>query len=131
MSEHPPQDTPHRRPHPQSPGAPYVELDLPRELEQLRSEPQWTSGHNARTLVKNESLRIVLMALAPQARIPPHRTEGRISIHTISGHIVVRAAGRTFDLPTGALLSLDAGIEHDVAARDEDSAFLLTIAWPR
>ena len=124
------QDTPHRRPHEQPAGAPYVELDFLRELEELRSEPEWKRGHNAKTLVKTDSLRIVLMALAPQAQVPRHRTEGRISIQTLSGDIVVRAAGRTFDLRAGALLVLDPGIDHDVEARDVESAFLLTIAWP-
>jgi hypothetical protein len=41
----------------------------------------------------------------------------------------VRAEGRTFDLPTGRLLALDHGLPHDVEALEE-SAFLLTIAWP-
>jgi quercetin dioxygenase-like cupin family protein len=108
----------------------YVELDLARELEELRHEPEWKSGHNAKTLVKTGTLRIVLTSLAAQARIPSHRTDGGISIHTLSGHIVVRAADRTFDLRTGGLLALDGGVEHEVEAR-EDSAFLLTIAWPR
>jgi quercetin dioxygenase-like cupin family protein len=128
MTEQP--ETSHRRPHAQPGGAVYVELDLARELEELRHEPEWKGGHNAKTLVKTGTLRIVLTSLAAQARIPSHRTDGGISIHTLSGHIVVRAADRTFDLRTGGLLALDGGVEHEVEAR-EDSAFLLTIAWPR
>jgi quercetin dioxygenase-like cupin family protein len=79
--------------------------------------------------VKNEDLRIVLTALKAQSRIPEHQTEGRISIHTVAGHLKVRAQGRTFDLPAGRLLALDHRLPHDVEAL-EDSAFLLTIAWP-
>jgi hypothetical protein len=41
----------------------------------------------------------------------------------------VRAAGRTFSLRLGGLLALDRGVRHDVTALEE-SAFLLTIAWP-
>lgn len=41
----------------------------------------------------------------------------------------MHADGRTFDLYRGALLALDQGVPHDVDA-SEDSAFLLTIAWP-
>jgi len=48
---------------------------------------------------------------------------------TVAGHIQVRAQGRTFDLPTGRLLALDKGVLHEVEALEE-SAFLLTIAWP-
>lgn len=119
----------HRRPHPQSMAAPYLEFDITRELEQLQREPGWTSGQNAKTLAKYEDLRIVLTALKAHARIPGHQTEGRISIHTVAGHLKVRAQGRTFDLPAGRLLALDQAVPHDVEAL-EDSAFLLTIAWP-
>ena len=117
-----------RRPHTQPASSAYVELDLQRELELLREEPEWKSGHNAKALVKHDTLRIVLGALNAHARIPEHRTEGRISVQTLRGRIVVRANGRTFDLPEGNLLVLDAGVAHDVEALEE-SAFLLTIAF--
>jgi len=119
----------HRRPHPTPMAAPYLEFDVTSELEQLHRETAWQSGQNAKTLVKFDDLRIVLMALKARSRIPGHQTEGRISIHTVAGHIQVRAQGRTFDLPSGRLLALDRRLPHDVEAL-EDSAFLLTIAWP-
>lgn len=119
----------HRRPHPPPMAGPFLEFDLTRELAQLHAEPTWSSGQNARTLVKYDTLRVVLMALKSGARLPGHQTKGRISIQTVVGHIHVRAAGRTFDLPAGTLLALDQGLSHDVEALEE-SAFLLTIAWP-
>jgi quercetin dioxygenase-like cupin family protein len=109
--------------------APYLAFDITSELEQLRREAAWQSGQNAKTLAKFDDLRIVLMALRARSRIPGHQTEGRISIHAVAGHIQVRAQGRTFDLPSGRLLALDRRLPHDVEAV-EDSAFLLTIAWP-
>ena len=122
-------EQPHRRPHPTPMAAPYLEFDIASELEQLRREPAWQSGQNAKTLVKFDDLRIVLMSLQARSRIPGHQTEGRISIHAVAGHIQVRAQGRTFALPSGRLLALDRGLPHDVEAL-EDSAVLLTIAWP-
>jgi quercetin dioxygenase-like cupin family protein len=110
--------------------APRLEFDLARELEALRREPEWRSGQNAKTLVKHDDLRIVLIGLAAGARIPDHQTEGRISIHTIRGHVRVRSAGELHDLPAGTLVALDRGLPHDVEAIEE-SAILLTIAWPR
>ena len=109
--------------------APFLEFDLMRELDQLHGEPQPATGHNAKTLVKYDDFRIVLIALTAHARVPEHRAEGRISIHTIRGRIRVRAVGRTFDLTAGSVLALDQAVPHDVEAL-EDSAFLLTIAWP-
>ncbi len=119
----------HRRPHPQPMAAAFLEFDLARELEQLHCEPQFTRGQNSKTLVKYDDFRIVLTALKAHTQIPGHETEGRISIHTVRGHLRARALGRTFDLPAGSLLVLDQGVSHDVEALD-DSAFLLTVAWP-
>ena len=89
----------------------------------------WSTGHNARTLFKYDDLRVILIALAAEARMQEHQAEGRISIHVLSGHIQLRASGRTFNLRSGGLLALDHGVSHDVHALEE-SAFLLTIAWP-
>jgi len=119
----------HKRPHVPPTAAPYLEFDLAREREQLHREPGWASGQNAKTLVKYDDFRVILIALKASARLPEHQTEGRISIQTVAGHIQVRAQGRTFDLRSGSLLTLDRGPAHDVEALDE-SAFLLTIAWP-
>jgi hypothetical protein len=41
----------------------------------------------------------------------------------------MHAGGKEFDLPAGHLLVLDRAMPHDVVAI-EDSAFLLTVAWP-
>ena len=109
--------------------ATFLEFDLTREIEQLHYERQPASGKNAKTLVKYDDLRIVLISASAHTRIPEHQAEGRISVHVIRGHIRLRALERTFDLGVGGLLTLDEGVAHDVEAL-ENSAFLLTIAWP-
>lgn len=106
-----------------------MEFDLPAEIDRLRAEKTWTTGQNARTLLKYDDFRVVLTALQAKARMPEHKTEGRISVHVLAGHIHLRAAGRTFSLRPGGLLALDHGVPHSVEALEE-SAFLLTIAWP-
>ncbi len=118
----------HPRPHPQAMAAAYLEFDLAREIDQLRLEPEWRNGHNARTLVKYDDFRIVLTVLAAGTQIPEHRADGRISVHVLTGHLKMRASGRTFDLTSGRLLTLDRALPHEVEALEE-SAFLLTIAW--
>ena len=129
MSDEPHDDHQHRRPHTPPMAASFLEFDLIRELEQLHGEPNWNRGQNAKTLLKYDDFRVVLIALKARAQLPGHQNKGRISIQTVAGHILVRAEGRTFDLPTGTLLALDQNLRHDVEALEE-SAFLLTIAWP-
>lgn len=129
MSDAPHDDDQHRRPHTPPMAGSFLEFDLMRELELLHEEPEWNSGQNARTLVKYHDFRVVLTALKAHARQPGHQTKGRLSIQMLTGHILVRAEGRTFDLRTGSLLALDQFRRHEVEAL-EDSALLLTIAWP-
>ena len=120
----------HRRPHEAPPTAgPYMEFNLAAEIHRLHAETTWSTGHNARTLIKYDDFRVVLTALRASARVPTHKTEGRISIHVLSGHVQVKASERTFSLRPGGLLALDQGVPHDIEAL-EASAFLLTLAWP-
>ena len=119
----------HARPHPAPMGASFMELDLPLELNRLHEESTWSTGQNARTLIKYDTLRVVRVALKAGKSLSEHKTEGRISIQVLAGHVEVKSAGRTFNLHTGGLLALDKNLAHDVRALQE-SAVLLTVAWP-
>lgn len=125
----PSQHESHRRPHTPPMADPFMEFDLPAEVHRLQAETTWSTGHNARTIIKYDDVRVVLTALQIGSKIPEHKTDGRISVHVLSGHIQLRASGRTFSLRAGGLLALDHGVPHGIEALEE-SAFLLTIAWP-
>jgi quercetin dioxygenase-like cupin family protein len=120
--------SPRRRPHTPPLASAYLEFDLAAEVERLHGETTWDSGQNARTLVKYDDLRVVLMALKTGARIPAHTAKGNISVQVLSGHIRLNASGRVFDLRPGNLLALGYETPHDLEALEE-SAVLLTIAW--
>ncbi len=128
MSEAATIDAVRRRPHPQPLRARFLDVDLGRELAELHAESEWARGRNAKTLLKSDDCRIVLTALKASARIPEHATDARVMVQVLAGHIQMRADGRTFDLRPSSLVTLDAGVPHDVTALD-DSAFLITIVW--
>jgi Uncharacterized conserved protein, contains double-stranded beta-helix domain len=123
------QESVHRRPHAPPMASPFLEFDLTDEVNRLHSESTWSTGRNARTLMKYDDFRVVLMTLQANKRIPEHKTDGRISLLMLSGHIRLNASERAFDLRPGSLVALDQGSVHDIEALEE-SAFLLTIAWP-
>ena len=83
----------HRRPHTSSLASPFLEFDLIAEVERLHGERTWNTGQNARTLIKYNDLRVVLMALKAGSRIPEHKANGRISVQVLSGHIRFNASG--------------------------------------
>ncbi len=109
--------------------APLLRFDLNKEIQQLRSEGRWQTGHTAKTLVKYADFRVVLVVMKPGGRLEKHRTEGRISVQTLTGHVRFRTADQLIELPAGQMVALERDIPHDVEA-DSDSAILLTIAWP-
>jgi len=109
---------------------PLLALDIPAELARLRDEETWRrTGRHARTLIKDADLRVVLIALGAGMRMEEHHAPGRITVQTLAGRLTLHAAGQTVDLPVGHVLTLGPAVPHDVEAREE-SAFLLTIAWP-
>ena len=103
-------------------------LNLNREIEQLRSEGRWQSGHTAKTLAKYSDFRVVLIVMKNGGRLEKHRTEGRISVQILDGRIRLSTAERSVELTAGEMLTLEHDIPHDVEAV-VDSAFLVTIAW--
>ena len=80
--------------------------------------------------MKHPDFRIVLIALKKGEHIDEHKTDARISIHTLSGHVKLQLPKQAIDLPAGSLLALDRTLEHGLEALEE-SAILLTISWPK
>ncbi|HEV3219821.1 MAG TPA: cupin domain-containing protein [Candidatus Acidoferrales bacterium] len=109
-----------------------LQFNLAAELDQLHRDESWLqpTGRSSKTLVKYPDLRIVLIAMKANTRMHEHVAAGRISVHSLNGHIRLHLPERIVDLPAGSLLALDQSVPHDVEAA-EDSAFLLTLSWPR
>jgi quercetin dioxygenase-like cupin family protein len=110
--------------------APLLTFDLAAEIEQLNNEEHWLKdGRISKTLVKHSDFRIVLMFMRAGTLMQEHKTDARISIHALSGRLLVKLDRQTVELPAGHLLVLEKGLLHDVKALEE-SIFLLSISWP-
>ena len=97
------------------------------EIAAMKSSAQWNStGRGAKTLVKNDELRIVLVALSARKAIHEHHAEGAISVSVVEGAIRFTGDGKEQGLRSGSLLALAAALPHGVEAL-EDSAFMLTV----
>jgi quercetin dioxygenase-like cupin family protein len=115
----------------QRPTRPALRFDMTDELERLRGEPAWERfDRNAKTLVKEDSFRVVLTTLKPGATLDEHRVTARVMVQTVQGHLRLHLSepdAVVLDLPAGHLAVLWPGITHLVEAVVE-SAFLLTVA---
>ncbi|MGZ6143442.1 MAG: hypothetical protein ACXWLM_08885, partial [Myxococcales bacterium] len=90
------------------------ELDLLGQAADLLREAG--GGHTARTLAKQGSLRVVLLALARGARIPQHRAAAAISVQALSGSVRFRVGAEERRLVPGRALVVAPGLEHDLEA---------------
>ncbi len=109
-----------------------IRRNIGEELEKLKHAPSWEreAGRSSEAIVKYAEFRIVLVRMKPGSYMSHHRAEGPISVHVILGKVRIHLPDDQMeDLAYGDLLTLERGLEHDVEALEE-SAFLLTIAWP-
>lgn len=105
-----------------------VDLDLAAAEQELRAEDAYQrDGHTARTLVREPSVRIVLVVMRAGAKIAAHRTQDTASIYAFAGTVRFGLPARAVELSAGRLLVIPPGLTHDVEAVTE-SAFLLTLA---
>jgi quercetin dioxygenase-like cupin family protein len=96
-----------------------------RTLREFAAESK--TGRAAKTLVKQGSLRITLVALKKGTALEPHQVTGPVSIQTIRGCLEIRTEEGTMAIPPDGLITLDAGVAHSVTAH-EDSGILITLA---
>lgn len=108
-----------------------MHIDMAAEIALLRSEQNYSRvGRSGKTLVKRPDFRVLLSAIRAGTRVAEHATAGPLTVQVVQGRVRMHVAEGSVDLPTGHLLALNRNEPHDVEAL-EDSAFLLTIAWPQ
>ena len=110
--------------------APAEVIDLATEARQLREErPYHQHGQAAKTLVKHEHFRVVLIAMKAGRRWNEHDVEESVSMQTIEGRVRAHlASDGSVDLPQRCVLALEPERVHEFEAL-EDSTLLLTLAW--
>lgn len=108
--------------------APLLTFDLPALLEKIKGEEDWfRNERNSMTVHKSTELRVILVAMHAGTSIPAHTAAYPFSLQVLEGRVRFTAGKKTTELRRGNLLTLHAGIPHDLVAV-EQSAFLLTLA---
>lgn len=59
-----------------------------------------------------------------------HHAPSAVTLHVISGRMVLRVGDRSLDLGPGEVVTMEAGLTHSGEAR-ADTAFLLTLVETR
>ena len=108
--------------------APIVKVCLGNAVKKLHSDPAWEHGRSSRTLAKYHDFRAVLMTMKAGTTMEEHKTEGSISVHTLTGRVRLSVGKQQIDIPADHVVMLYSDQPHSVEAV-VDSSFLLTIAW--
>jgi quercetin dioxygenase-like cupin family protein len=106
-------------------------LDVGAEGVGLLSEPEWSHGaRNSKTLLKTESLRVVLTALRAGETLSNEDPDEAIAIHGLQGDVAVRVDDEEVSVGMGQLVCLAGGDPWRVTAT-ADSLFLLIVGRAR
>ena len=106
----------------------FFHFDLEAEISKAEDHKPWKNGLRSSVLVKTVDLRVVMIAMEPEAKLEEHHAEGSITVHVLCGSIRMHVQGNWLTLEAGQLLSVQPRIPHDVEALEE-SVFLLTMAF--
>ena len=109
---------------------PLMQFDLAAEIDRLTTESEWGDGdRNSIVLAKDSRLRVLLSVIRAGARIGDDDAEAAITVQVLGGRVTLRRDVHAIDLADGHLGTIESGGSRTVEAV-EDSAVLLTIAWP-
>ncbi len=105
---------------------PALSFSLHDEMQTVRTELAKVSERIGRTLLKNGPLRVTLIGLKPGGALHEHRADGPITVQVLEGSVRFQAAGQSWPLSQGSLLTLGNGEEHRVES-ESGALFLLTV----
>ncbi len=106
-----------------------MHFDLDEEAAALRSGDTWdTHDQNARTLIKYDDFRVVLVALKKDAHMKEHQIGQHLTLQSVSGRLLVQMPHGNVELAPGHMMGLDRLVSHEIVAL-EDAVFLLTMGW--
>jgi len=107
---------------------PSLTFNLAELLGELRQEEGYRrSGRAARTLVKDERFRVVLMAVANEVMIGTQQADSPMTLQVVQGGLSYRDPGGEHEMREGDLLFFGPGQAEDIRAT-ADSGLLLTLS---
>ncbi len=104
----------------------YGTARLAEAIAAIPPDPGTVARHRAETLIKTDTIRVVLVTMLEGGELQEHAAPGPITIHALEGAIDVDVDGTAHSLNAGELIALAPGVRHAVRCLKE-GAFLLTI----
>jgi quercetin dioxygenase-like cupin family protein len=102
--------------------------DLAGQAAALRAKAATAPARRAaKTLVKEDDLRVTLISLQRGTELSAHQADGAVTVQALRGRATAHAGGRAVELRPGRLVAVAARVPHAITART-DCDLLLTVA---
>ena len=106
--------------------APYVFINIPEFIRQLKSEDAWQKNdRNGITVFKTDRVTTVLTCLRAKAVLKDNLVDGIFTIHVIEGIVRVKSPDGDVDMQANQVVVFHQLVDHSIEAM-MDSVLLLT-----
>ena len=105
---------------------PTLAFSLQEQIQIVKRELEEYPTRAGRTIVKEGTLTVTLVAVKPGGELRPHKADGPITVQVLEGEIEVQSGGNSQTLPVGTLVAFNSGIVHGVTA-PRGGIFLLSV----
>ncbi len=107
--------------------APYVFVDIPAVIEQIKREKAWEKNdRNGITVFKSSELTLVVTALQAAAAIDHNNVQAHMTVQVIEGDVRVVTTDGDVDMKSGNMIAFHPAIPHTIHAIT-DVILLITI----
>ena len=107
--------------------APYVFIDLPAFIDQIRREKAWEKNdRNGITVFKSSELTLVITALQAAATLDHNNVQAHMTIQVIEGDMRIATTDGDVNMKNGNVMAFHPGVPHTIHAIT-DVILLITI----
>jgi quercetin dioxygenase-like cupin family protein len=97
--------------------APYVFVDIPAFVDQIKTEKAWQKNdRNGITVFKSSDLTLVITAMQASAEISHNNVEAYMTVQVLEGEVRITTPDGDMDMRSGNMIALHPGIPHSVYA---------------
>lgn len=106
--------------------APYVFIDIPAFIDQLKEEKAWEkSDRNGITVFKSDNMTVVITALQKKAELNQNIVDGFFTVQVLKGKVRFTTPDGDFDANKNKMIAFHPGICHSVRAKS-NAVLLIT-----
>jgi len=98
--------------------APYVFIDIPAFVGQLKDEKAWDKNdRNGITVFKSDNMTIVITALQKKAELSNIMVDGFLSVHILKGKVRFTTPDGDIDANKNKMIAFHPGVCHSIKAK--------------